>query len=200
LAPHLIVGISGASGAVYGIKLLETLRKNHNVKTHLVVTKAAWTTIKLETGLSKDDVKKLASFYHKIDDLSAVISSGSFKTQGMAVVPCSMKTLAGIAHGYADNLLLRAADVTLKERRPLVLVPRETPLNIIHLENMLKAAHAGAVILPPAPGFYHKPKTVTDMVNYVVGRILDCFQIEHGLYRRWEGVKPGKPLKSPRLS
>lgn len=181
----VIVGISGASGVIYAIKLLETL-KDLNVETHLVITKVAERIIEFETDLTINEVIALATRNYGIDDLTAPISSGSFKTDGMVVVPCSMKTLAGIATGYSSNLLLRAADTTLKERRTLILVPRETPLNIIHLLNMYKAAKAGAIILPAMPAFYHKPKKVDDLVKYIVCKILDTFNLEHELCKRWE--------------
>lgn len=185
-AMQIIVGISGASGVIYAVKLLKTL-KDFGVTTHLIITSAAAETIKLETAFSTKEVIALASCNYGIEDITSPISSGSFKTDGMVVVPCSMKTLSGIASGYSSNLLLRAADVTLKERRPLVLVPRETPLSIIHLENLCKVARAGGIILPAMPGFYHKPKSVDDVVNHVVGKILDVFNFKHDLYKRWEG-------------
>jgi polyprenyl P-hydroxybenzoate/phenylacrylic acid decarboxylase-like protein len=182
---QIIVGVSGASGAVYAVRLLEALRK-YRVKTQLVVTAAAEEIVELEMGLTKSKLHALATCHYDVNDLTSPISSGSFVTDGMVVVPCSMKTLAGIACGYSSNLLLRAADVTLKERRPLVLVPRETPLNLIHLENMFKVAQAGAIVLPAMPGFYHKPKSIDDLVNHVAGKVLDVFHIEHKLYKRWK--------------
>jgi 4-hydroxy-3-polyprenylbenzoate decarboxylase len=182
---QIIVGVSGASGAIYAIRLLESLKKL-GVKTHLVVTSAGEKMVEIETGLTKDEVIVKATYYYEVDDLTAAISSGSFPTDGMVVIPCSMKTLAGIATGYSSNLLLRAADVTLKERKPLVLVPRETPMSLIHLENMSKAARAGAIVLPAMPGFYHKPKSIDDLVNHVVGKVLDVFHLEHSLYKRWK--------------
>lgn len=142
-------------------------------------------TLKHEVNKSAEDVEKLASVKYDYRDMAAAVSSGSFQTDGMAVIPCSMKTLAGIVSGYSDNLLLRAADVTLKERRTLVLVPRETPLNSIHIENMLRASRAGAVVLPAMPGFYFKPKTLDDMINHIVGKTLDVFKIKHSLFKRW---------------
>jgi 4-hydroxy-3-polyprenylbenzoate decarboxylase len=181
---RIVVGISGASGALYAIRLLEVL-KDLNVETHLVMTKAAERIVELETNHTKSEVIALAARYYDINDLEAPISSGSFKTDGMVVIPCSMKTLAGIALGYSSNLLLRAADVTLKEGRKLVLVPRETPLNIIHILNMYRVAKAGAIILPAMPAFHHKPKSIDDLINYIVGKVLDVFGIEHSLYRTW---------------
>lgn len=184
---RIVVGISGASGALYGIRALEAL-KEVGVETHLIVTAAAAETIHLETVRSIADVEGLAAQTYRIDDLTARVASGSFHTDGMVVIPCSMKTLGGIASGYADNLLLRAAEVTLKERRPLVLVARETPLNLIHLENMAALARAGAMILPAMPAFYHRPRTVDNLVDHVVGKVLDAFRIEHHLYQRWGGA------------
>lgn len=181
---QIVVGVSGASGAIYAVRLLESF-KDLSVKTHLVVTAAAEKTVELETGLTKDELIALATYHYGVDDLTSALSSGSFPTDGMVVIPCSMKTLAGIAIGYSGNLLLRAADVTLKERKPLVLVPRETPMSLIHLENMSKVARAGAIILPAMPGFYHKPKSIDDLVNHVVGKVLDVFHLEHKLYKRW---------------
>ena len=181
---RLIVGISGASGAIYGIRALQVLREL-GVETHLVVTNAALETIRLETDFKKADVVRLATETHRLDDITSKIASGSYQTDGMLVIPCSMKTLAGIASGYSDNLLLRAADVTVKERRRLVLVVRETPLSLIHIENMATATRAGAVVLPAMPAFYHKPKTVAALVDQVVGKALDVLGIEHHLLKRW---------------
>ena len=178
------MGISGASGAIYGVRLLEELEKR-KIETHLIVSHAAEQTIKIEVGMTVNQLKDLATVYYNINDLQAPIASGDFKTDGMVVIPCSMKTLAGIANGYSDNLLLRAADVTLKEGRRLVLVPRETPLNPIHLENMLKLSKIGVTILVAAPAFYHRPKTVDDLVGYIVGKVLDVFDIKHKLYKKW---------------
>ncbi len=180
----IVVGISGATGPIYGIRLLEVL-KDFGVETHLILSQWAEKTIAVETDYSVDDVKKLASHVYASSNQAAIISSGSFRTDGMAIVPCSMKTLAAISHGYSDNLLSRAADVILKERRKLVIVPRETPLSEIHLENMLKLARMGAVILPPMPAFYNKPASIDDLVNHSVSRILDQFGIENALSKRW---------------
>jgi len=184
---RLIVGISGASGAIYGIRALEALR-GLGVETHLVLTDAGLETIRLETNLGKADVVRLATETHRLDDITSKIASGSYRTDGMLVIPCSMKTLAGIASGYSDNLLLRAADVTIKERRRLVLVVRETPLSLIHIENMATVTRAGAVVLPAMPAFYHKPKTVGALVDQVVGKALDMLGVEHRLTKRWEGA------------
>lgn len=190
---RLVVAISGASGAVYGIRALEVL-KNLGVETHLVVSEAAAETIRLETDFAVEDVLRLASEVHNIDDITSNIASGSYRTDGMVVIPCSMKTLAGIATGYSDNLLLRAADVTLKERRRLVLVVRETPLSLIHLENMIAATRAGAIVLPAMPSFYSRPKTIEAMVDQVVGKSLDMLGVEHNLGGRWSGP-PGRGKK-----
>lgn len=184
---RLIVAITGASGVIYGVRLLQVL-KEKNVETHLILSKWAEKVIDSETGLSVEEVKRLASFCHDVNDLTAPPASGSFKIDGMVVAPCSMKTLSAIANGYADNLIARSADVMLKEAKRLILVPRETPLNIIHIKNMLKAAQAGAIMLPPIPAFYHKPKTIDDIVNHTVGKILNCLGIEHDLFKGWKTV------------
>lgn len=181
---RIVVAITGATGVLYGITLLKQLKKM-DVKTHLILSRWARRTIELETSYTPGEVAELADVFYAEDDLAAAISSGSFRHQGMVIAPCSMKTLAGLAHGYAENLIVRAADVTLKEGRPLILVPRETPLNVIHLENMLKMARAGAVILPPMPTFYHRPASVQDIVDQTVGRILDRLGLENDLVKRW---------------
>jgi len=185
---RLVVAITGASGAIYGKRLLEVLH-NKKVETHLVVSKAAEKVIEHELETTKRGLEKLADHIYDVDDLTAPILSGSFKTDGMIIIPCSMKTVAGIAHGYSDNLILRAADVTLKERRKLILVPRETPLNVIHLRNMLELSKQGVAIIPAMPAFYHKPKKIDALVDYIVGKVLDCLDIEHKLFRRWTEVK-----------
>lgn len=187
---RLIVGISGASGAIYGIRVLEAL-KNTEIETHLILTSAARETIRIETGRSTADVERLATETYRIDNPTAKLSSGSFRTDGMVVIPCSMKTLGGVASGYADNLLLRAAEVTMKERRPLVLVVRETPVTLIDLENMVKVARAGATLLPAMPAFHNRPKTVDDLVNHVVGKVFDVLGIPHNLTPRWDGPPGG---------
>ena len=182
---RLIVGLSGASGVIYGIRLLEVLRDIPEVEAHLIISKGAEVTLGFETQYSPDDVRSLANVVHEPGNLAAAVSSGSFRVSGMAVVPCSMKSLAQIALSLNDNLLTRAADVTLKERRKLVLVPRETPLHLGHLRHMMAVTKMGGVILPPAPSFYHAPKTIMDLVDQTVGKVLDQFGIEHGLFRRW---------------
>jgi 4-hydroxy-3-polyprenylbenzoate decarboxylase len=186
----LIVGISGASGAAYGIRLLEVLSAL-GIESHLILTPAAKKTIKLETPFAVDQVEALASQVHAIDDIGAAVASGSFRTAGMVVVPCSIKTLSAVAHSYSDNLLVRAADVTLKERRRLVLVVRETPLHQGHLRMMLQMDKRGAVIMPPVPAFYHAPQTVDDILTHTVGKILDLFEIDHHLFEQWRGTGEG---------
>ncbi|HUW65959.1 MAG TPA: UbiX family flavin prenyltransferase [Spirochaetia bacterium] len=182
---RIVVGISGASGAIYGIRLLETLSACPEIETHLVVSEAAGRTIRLETAYSVEQVGRLAHRVYDNSDIGAAVASGSFRTDGMVVVPCSMKTVSAIANSYNDNLLVRAADVTLKERRKLVVVPRETPLHAGHLKLLVAVAELGAVVLPPMPAFYHLPVTLDDIVNQTVGKILDQFAIEHDLFRRW---------------
>ncbi len=185
---RLIVGISGASGALYGVRILEVLRTTPDIESHLVLTDTAKFNIRYETERDPEGVTQLAHYVHDINDLAAPISSGSFKTAGMVIAPCSVKTASGLANSYSANLLLRAADVCLKERRPLVLLFRETPLHLGHLEILNKIARMGGIILPPIPGFYHHPKTVDDIVNHSVGKALDLLDIEHDLFRRWEGA------------
>jgi len=181
---RLVVGLSGSSAPIYGIRLLEVL-KTARVETHLVISDGAKRTIALEARCTVPEVAALATVAYNTHDMAAAISSGSFQTDGMIVAPCSMRTLAAIANSYDTDLLIRAADVTLKERRKLVLVPRETPLHLGHLRNMVRATEIGAIILPPMPAFYHQPKTVDDIVNQTIGKILDQFRIEHTLFRRW---------------
>jgi 4-hydroxy-3-polyprenylbenzoate decarboxylase len=189
---RIIVGMTGATGAALGVELLRQLQQHPDVQTHLVLSRWARTTIRLETGLSVADVTGLADIVYSSDDQAAAISSGSFLVEAMVVVPCSMKTLAGIRTGYADGLIARAADVTLKERRRLVLVPRETPLSEIHLDNMLALARMGASIVPPMPAFYHQPASVDDIVRHIVIRILDQVGIESPSATRWNGVQTDK--------
>jgi 4-hydroxy-3-polyprenylbenzoate decarboxylase len=184
---RLVVGIAGASGAIYGVRLLEVLRDRVDVETHLVVSNGAQRTIELETEFTLADVKALADRVHDVSDVAAPLSSGSFRTMGMVVAPCSMKTLSGIANSYSDNLLLRAADVTLKERRRLVLLPRETPLHLGHARLLVQAIEIGAVVMPPVPALYHRPKTVADIIDHTVSRVLDLFGIENDLVQRWSG-------------
>jgi len=181
---RIVVGISGASGVIYGLEMLKALQ-DLGYESHVVLTEQARHNFLLETDHSPEEVEKTASRLYDDHDLAAPISSGSFLTRGMVVIPCSIKSLSGIANSYGANLLVRAADVTLKERRPLVLVVRETPLHRGHLELMLAAASQGAVILPPVPAFYHKPETITDLIHHTVGKVLDCFAIKHQLFGRW---------------
>ena len=185
---RLIIGITGATGAPFGVRLLELLRDFADVETHLVLSKWARSTIELETPYTAREVADLADVSHGSGDQAAAISSGSFRTDGMIIAPCSMKTLAGIRTGYSDNLLLRAADVVLKERRKLVLVPRETPLSEIHLDNMLALARMGAVMLPPMPAFYSHPASVADIVDHVAMRVLDQFGLDVATAPRWAGL------------
>ncbi|HYB04819.1 MAG TPA: UbiX family flavin prenyltransferase [Nitrososphaerales archaeon] len=182
-----VIGMTGASGVIYGIRLLEVL-KRAKIETHLVLTPAAKITIAAETDFAIPTVEKLATKVHRYNDIAASISSGSFKTDGMIVIPCSMHAVGALASGVSDNLLLRAAEVTMKERRLLVLVPRETPLTLIHIENMERVARAGACILPAMPGFYERPKSVSQMVDHLVGKVLDIAGIEHDLFKRWKGL------------
>ena len=182
---RLIVGLTGSSGVIFGVRLLEVLKPIPDIETHLILSKGAELTLRLETEKSPAEVKALAEVVHNPRNLAASISSGSFPVFGMAVVPCSMKSLAQIALSLGDNLLARAADVTLKERRKLVLVPRETPLHLGHLRHMTAITEMGGVILPPMPAFYHAPKTIMDLVDQTVGKVLDQFEIEHDLVRRW---------------
>ena len=190
---RLIVGMTGATGAVLGVRLLEALHEMPDVETHLVLSRWARVTIELETPYSVREVGKLADVVHGPGDQAAPISSGSFRTDGMVIVPCSMKTLAGIRSGYADGLLPRAADVVLKERRKLVLVPRETPLNEIHLENMLALTRMGAVLVPPMPAFYNHPQSVADVVDHIVSRVLDQLGLPAPEARRWTGPPRQEP-------
>ncbi|MFQ5420133.1 MAG: UbiX family flavin prenyltransferase [Anaerolineae bacterium] len=186
---RIIVGISGASGIIYGVRLLEALGGVADVETHLVMSAAAATTLRLETDYTVDEVTALADVSYGFKNIAAAIASGSFKTAGMVVAPCSMKTLAGIAHSFSDNLLLRAADVALKDRRRLILLTRETPLHLGHLRLMVQVTELGGIILPPMPAFYHRPQTIDDIVNQTVNRALDLLEIEltEDLFRRWQG-------------
>lgn len=184
---RLIIGISGASGAIYGVRLLQTAGEL-GIETHLVMTRSARVTLSQETDLTYDGVAAMASFCHAPRDIAAPISSGSFKTMGMIVAPCSMRTLSDIAYGTTGSLIARAADVVLKERRRLVLLARETPLHTGHLYNLLRASEAGAIIMPPVPAFYSMPQTIDDIVDHTVGRALDLFGLETGRVVRWEGM------------
>lgn len=191
---HFIVGISGASGAIYGVRMLEVLRAMPEVETHLIMSKMAHVTLTAETPYTVSEVQALAHHSYSPSDLAACISSGSFKTHGMVIAPCSMRSLAEIATSLTTTLLTRAADVVLKERRKLVLMVRETPLNLTHLRNMTTIAEMGGMIAPPVPAFYQQPVSINDMVDHTVGRVLDLFDFEHGLVNRWKGLKePVRP-------
>lgn len=184
---RIIVGISGASGAIYGIRTLEIL-KSLKIETHLVITKPALLTINQETKYNLKDIKKLADYHYNINDIGASIASGSFKTDGMIVVPCSICSMSEISTGITSNLLTRSADVTLKERRRLVLAVREMPFHTGHLRSMLNLSEIGAIIAPPLPAFYQKPKTINDIIDYTIGRLLSLFDIETGLVKPWSGL------------
>jgi 4-hydroxy-3-polyprenylbenzoate decarboxylase len=182
---RLVVGMSGSSGAQIGVELLKVMRDFHDWETHLVISQGAVRTIELETSYTVAEIEALATRTYSLDDVGASISSGSFRTEGMVVVPCSMKTVSGIANGFSHNLLLRAADVTIKERRRLVMVARETPLSSIHLRNMLTLSEMGGIILPPVLTFYNKPDTIQDMVRHIVGKVTDIFGLEMNGFKRW---------------
>jgi 4-hydroxy-3-polyprenylbenzoate decarboxylase len=187
---RLVVGISGASGSIYGIRLLEVLREVPGLETHLIVSRAAKRTLVAETDHTVRDVEGLATQVYDDRDIGAALASGSFRTAGMVIAPCSIKTLSALASSHADTLIARAGDVTLKEGRPLVVLVRETPLHVGHLRQMLALAEMGAVILPPVPAFYHRPKTIRDLVDHTVGRVLDRIGVEHGLGTEWTGTAP----------
>lgn len=186
---RIIVAITGASGAIYGARLVEMLYDLPDVETHLVITAGARKTLAYETAIDPDTIAAAADVVYREDDLAAAVSSGSFRTEGMIVAPCSIKTLSGIANCYDDNLVVRAADVVLKERRRLALLLRETPLHAVHLRLMTEVTAAGAIVVPPVPAFYHHPKTIDDIVNHTLGRTLDLFGFDTGVVQRWEGSK-----------
>jgi len=191
---RLIVAMTGASGSVYGIRILERLREIGGWETHLVVSEAGVLNAFQEYGMDRKALHRLADVTHNVRDIGATIASGSFITAGMVVAPCSMKTLAGVAHAFSDNLITRAADVILKERRRLVLITRETPLNLAHIRNMESVTLMGGIIFPPVPAFYSGGKTIDDLVNHTVGRVLDLFDVEHDTINRWAGVTgPAEP-------
>ncbi len=190
---RLIVGISGASGIIYGIRLLEVLREVDGIETHLIISSAAKRTALLETDYTIDQIQSLADKVYSFNDIAASISSGSYKTIGMVIIPCAVKTLSGIANSYNDNLILRAADVVLKDQRRLVLVLRETPLHLGHVRLMAQVIEMGAILMPPMPAFYHRPQTIDDIINQTVNRVLDLFDIElpADLFNRWQGPAYG---------
>jgi len=190
---RIIVAISGASGAVYGARLLQVLRGLPGIETHLVVSDAGWRNLQHELGMERPAAQALAHQVHDVHNLGAAIASGSFQCHAMVVAPCSMRTLAAIAHGLADNLLTRAADVMLKERRRLVLMVRETPLHLAHLRNMVAVTEMGGIVCPPLPAFYLRPQTVDDVVNHSVARVLDLIDVDHQLAPRWQGLEPDAP-------
>lgn len=190
----LIIGITGATGVVYGIRLLEVLSAINDIETHLIISEAGEVNIRCETNHKVEEVKKLASFSYDVKDVGAGLSSGSFKRDGMIVAPCTVKTMSALANSYTDNLLVRAGDVTLKERKKLVLVVRETPLHIGHIKIMERLSEMGAIIMPPAPAFYHKPKTIQDIIDHTIGKILDMFDIKHNLFQRWSGLASKEEL------
>jgi flavin prenyltransferase len=184
----IIVAITGATGAIYGIRLMEVLASTKDIETHLVISEAGEKTIAYETQYKLKDVKKLASHCYDVGDIYAPISSGSFRTDGMIIAPCTIKTMSALANSYSENLIVRAGDVTLKERRKLVVMIRETPLHLGHLRNMERLTEMGAIVMPPMPAFYHKPQTIQDIVDHTVGKVLDIFDIKHELFPRWSGL------------
>lgn len=188
-ARRLIVAITGATGAVYGVRLLQVLREAQGWETHLMISDAGVLNLHQELDLGRKEVERIADVVHNVRDIGASIASGSFQSDGMIVAPCSMKTLAAVAHGLSDNLIARAADVVLKERRRLVLMVRETPFNLAHLRNMTAVTEMGGIVFPPLPGFYHRPESIEEMVDHTVGRVLDLFGIPHALAPRWNGLK-----------
>jgi len=195
---RIIVAITGASGAIYGVRILQALRAIGGCESHLVLSSAGGLTAQQELDMSRADIEALADVVHSSRDIGATVASGSFATLGMVVAPCSMKTLASIAHGLADNLVSRAADVVLKERRRLILLARETPLNLAHLRNMVAVTEMGAIVAPPVPAFYTRPETLDDLVDHTVARVLDLLELDHAVaVKRWAGLKPGSADPSP---
>ena len=188
-AQRLIVAITGATGAVYGVRLLQVLKDRPDIETHLVMSDAGVLNVHQELDMSRKDVEGLADVAHSVRDIGAALASGSFQNDGMVIAPCSMRSLAAVAHGLSDNLITRAADVALKERRRLVLMVRETPFNLAHLRNMTAVTEMGGIIFPPLPAFYHRPQSIDDMVDHTVARVLDLFCINHALAPRWQGMK-----------
>jgi len=197
MAKRIVIGISGASGVIYGVRMLELLKET-DFETHLIISRSGRLNIEIETRYKPRDVEAMADFVYDHKDMAASLSSGSFLTEGMVVIPCTIKSLSGIANSYNENLLVRAADVTLKEKRKLVLVVRETPLHIGHLRLMTLAAEMGAHLLPPVPSFYHRPKTIDDIIDQTIGKIFDYLGIKHDLFKRWGvGKKDSKDSKAP---
>ena len=183
-----IIGITGASGVIYGIRLMEVLSSVNGVETHLIISDAAKENIEHETDWKIEEVNALADFHYDINDTGACLASGSFRRAGMIIAPCTVKTMSALANSYTENLLIRAGDVTIKERGKLLLLVRETPLHLGHLRNMGNLSQMGAIIMPPVPAFYHKPKTIQDIIDHTIGRVLDIFDIEHNLFQRWAGL------------
>ena len=190
---RLVVAITGASGALYGVRLLESLRSLEDVETHLMISEAGVLSMHHELDLKRKDVEALADVVHNVRDVGACIASGSFQSEGMVIAPCSMKTLASVAHGLSDNLISRAADVMLKERRRCVLMVRETPFNLAHLRNMTAVTEMGGIIFPPMPGFYHRPQTVAELVDHTVSRVVDLLGLPQPKAPRWGGLKTAVP-------
>ncbi len=188
----LVIGITGASGAQYGVRMLEVLRDIGGIETHLMISEAGVMSMHHELDLKRKDVEQLADVVHNVRDIGACVASGSFQNEGMVIAPCSMKTLASVAHGMCDNLITRAADVMLKERRKLVLMVRETPFNLAHLRNMTAVTEMGGIIYPPLPALYQRPQSIAEMVDHTVGRVLDQFGIEHDMVPRWAGLRPSQ--------
>ncbi|MGE5648697.1 MAG: UbiX family flavin prenyltransferase [Bacillota bacterium] len=189
-AKRLIVAITGATGSVYGVRLLQVLRELSEVETHLMVSDAGVLNLHQELEMSRKEIEALADVVHNVRDVGASVASGSFQSVGMVIAPCSMKTLASVAHGLSDNLIARSADVVLKERRRLVLMVRETPLNLAHLRNMTAVTEMGGIVFPPLPAFYLRPQTIEEMVDHTIARVLDLFDLPHTLASRWSGMKP----------
>ncbi len=187
---RVVVALTGASGALYGVRLLEQLRRTDGVETHLMISDAAALNLHHELDIRRKDLEALANQVHSVRDIGACVASGSFRAEGMVIAPCSMKTLASVAHGLCDNLITRAADVMLKELRKLVLMVRETPFNLAHLRNMTAVTEMGGIIFPPVPALYQRPDSIVDMVDHTVGRVLDLLGIEQGLAPEWQGLKP----------
>ncbi len=184
---RIVVGVSGASGSIYGFRLLERLKKRPDVETHLILTRLGERTARLEIGKKREDFKALADYFYRLEDVGCRLASGSYPIDAMVIAPCSIHSMSAIAHGVASNLLLRAADVTLKERRKLILMVRETPLHLGHLRTMVALAEMGAILLPPIPGFYHHPETIMDLVDHSIDRVLDLLGLPDPAARRWEG-------------
>jgi len=195
LAQRLIIAVTGATGVVYAVRLLEVLRATTGIETHLVISEAGLMSLQQEVGMKRKQLEALADVVYNVKDVGASIASGSFQTMGMIIAPCSMKTLASVANGLSENLISRSADVTLKERRRLVMMVRETPFNLAHLRNMTSVTEMGGIIFPPLPSFYQHPASIADMVDHSVGRVLDLFQIAHELTPEWLGLKEHQPAR-----